>query len=389
MATAMPIKVLIVDDESIVRKGLRSTVPWAKYGMEVVADAPNGRKAWDMFLDFGPQVVITDIVMPEMDGIELSRKVKETAPETKIILLSCHREFEYAQQGMRLGASGYLLKTAFEDEELETMLAQFQRDLTAAPRASSGGADDERLGAWIYAWLNGQSERHRQDLERLTAGDGEGRPAYAYLLKREETGADWRELLGDASFEGAKIIPYDESRCFLLLPQSQTGAAEDGLIALRAGRPGLTWARRGPLADAGQRLDAFESLHKEAELERVYGFAAGEWPEAIARAVRLLHDRPEAEWSVSEVAGMVGLSRSHFSILFKKTLGDSFVAFQYKRKLKVARRLLAETALTMQEIAEKTGLSDSKYFSKWFKRCTGETPSHYRARQKSEALRTE
>ena len=113
---------MIADDESIVRKGLRSTVPWDRFGMEVVADSPNGQAAWEAFLEFRPQVVITDIVMPEMDGIELSRKVKEVAPETRIILLSCHRDFEYAQEGMRLGASGYLLKTAFEDEELEAML---------------------------------------------------------------------------------------------------------------------------------------------------------------------------------------------------------------------------------------------------------------------------
>jgi two-component system response regulator YesN len=82
----------------------------------------------------------------------------------------------------------------------------------------------------------------------------------------------------------------------------------------------------------------------------------------------------------------VGLSRSHFSILFKKTVGDSFIAFQYKRKLRLAYGLLRETSLTMQEIAEKTGLGDSKYFSKWFKRCTGQTPSQYRAEQKGESL---
>ena len=99
MMKAGNIRVMIADDESIVRKGLRSTVPWDRFGMEVVADSPNGQAAWEAFLEFRPQVVITDIVMPEMDGIELSRKVKEVAPETRIILLSCHRDFEYAQEG--------------------------------------------------------------------------------------------------------------------------------------------------------------------------------------------------------------------------------------------------------------------------------------------------
>ncbi|NEN82305.1 response regulator, partial [Paenibacillus elgii] len=128
---AKPIKVLIADDEVIIRRGLISTVPWDKYGMTVVADVPNGRRGWEAFLEHRPDVVITDIVMPEMDGIELARKVKACEPRTKILLLSCHRDFEYAQQGIKLGASGYLLKTSFNDEELEEFLAAFRQELGA------------------------------------------------------------------------------------------------------------------------------------------------------------------------------------------------------------------------------------------------------------------
>ena len=86
--TSSSIKVLIADDESIVRKGLKSTVPWAKYGMEVVADAANGRKAWEAFQEHQPQVVITDIVMPEMDGIELARRAAELDPDIKIMFIT-------------------------------------------------------------------------------------------------------------------------------------------------------------------------------------------------------------------------------------------------------------------------------------------------------------
>lgn len=95
-----PIKVLIADDESIVRRGLMATVNWGQFNMAVVADAPNGQKAWEAFLLHEPEVVITDIVMPEMDGIELAKRVKEKAPNTRVLLLSCHRDFEYAQKGV-------------------------------------------------------------------------------------------------------------------------------------------------------------------------------------------------------------------------------------------------------------------------------------------------
>ena len=398
METAQTIKVLIADDESIVRKGLRSTVPWHKYGMEVVADAPNGCKAWEAFLVHQPQIVITDIVMPEMDGIELSRKVKGAAPNTKIILLSCHRDFEYAQQGMKLGASGYLLKTAFEDEELEGMLEKFQRELAVPSAVVSGEseANGERLSHLLYAWLNGHSDKFSHEMHKRTEEEWrfDGKPVYVYLIKTSGCEGAWLDLLKDAVDDDRQVcagavIPFGEERCYWILPESHMDAAESLLVEKKSENARLQWAKRGPLSGAEERLRAFLSLHKEAELEKTYGVSATDWPEPIWKAVKLLYDHPAAEWSVSDVAGQVGLSRSHFSILFKKAVGDSFVAFQYKRKLKLAYGLLKDTTLTMQEIAERTGLGDSKYFSKWFKRCTGQTPSYYRAQQKDGVPRTE
>jgi len=391
------IKVLIADDESIVRKGLQATVPWEKYGMEVVADAPNGRKAWEAFQLHRPHIVITDIVMPEMDGIELSRRVKQAAPDTRIVLLSCHRDFEYAKEGLKLGASGYLLKTAFEDDELESMLEQFRKELSAS-RPESGddsdeSVDEERLGTQLYAWLSGHSDKFARELEKLAEAKSswQGQPLYVYAVK---SGLGWREAaegLGrdDTLRKNGAIIPFSEERWYWLLPSALADAADGWLVERKSERAGLHWARLGPAEEAAEWLRAICSLHKEAEMEKTYGVSSGDWPEPIWKALRLMHDNPAADWSVSDVAGQVGLSRSHFSILFKKTVGLSFVAYQYKRKLKIASELLKDTSLTMQDIAERTGLGDSKYFSKWFKRCTGQTPSHYRAQQKDGASRTE
>ncbi|MCJ8014674.1 response regulator [Paenibacillus sp. KQZ6P-2] len=393
MDTAKKIKVLIADDESIVRKGLRSTVAWERFGMEVVADAPNGMKAWEAFLEYRPEVVITDIVMPEMDGIELSRKVKETAEDTRIILLSCHRDFEYAQQGMRLGASGYLLKTAFEDEELEEMLEKFQRELSVpVPETPQDG---ERLETLLFSWLNGRSDKFPAELAKLHEGPWHynGQPLHIYLIRTAECGSSWNGLLQDAEqaecgmCEGT-LIPYGEEYCYWIVSDSLREAANSLLVECKSRCGRLQWSRRGSLMLTEDLKEAFLSLHKEAELERIYGVSGEDWPEPIWKAVHLLHANPAADWSASDLAEEVGLSRSHFSILFKKAVGDSFIAFQYKRKLRLASGLLRDTTLTMQEIAERTGLGDSKYFSKWFKRCTGQTPSHYRAQQKGDASQT-
>lgn len=401
METTKTIKVLIADDESIVRKGLRSTVPWHKYGMEVVADSPNGLKAWEAYQIHLPQIVITDIVMPEMNGIELLRKVKEVDKDTRIILLSCHRDFEFAQQGIKLGASGYLLKTAFEDEELEGMLEKFQRELTSSSPVADAETSEiygERLGSLLFAWQSGHSSKFVDEIDKLIR---EKLPLnrehlYIYLIKTCGCNCSYLDLVklnedenSGMPHSASVIIPYGEDLCYWIVLGDELETADSLLVQMKSQTEKLKWVKRGPLDNAEDLSKAFMALHKEAEVEKLHGISSQDWPEPIWKAVKLLHENPGADWSVSDLASQVGLSRSHFSILFKKTVGDSFVAFQYKRKLKLAKALLRDTQLTMQDIAERTGLGDSKYFSKWFKRCTGQTPSYYRIQQKDAVIRTD
>lgn len=104
------IKVFITEDESIVREGLRDIVPWEKYGFEFVGDAPDGEMALPLIRRLRPDVLITDIKMPFMDGLALSSIVSRELPDTKIIILSGYSDFEYARQAINLNVDQYLLK---------------------------------------------------------------------------------------------------------------------------------------------------------------------------------------------------------------------------------------------------------------------------------------
>ena len=104
------IKVFITEDESIVREGLRDIVPWEKYGFEFVGDAPDGEIALPLIRKLKPDVLITDIKMPFMDGLALSSIVSRELPDTKIIILSGYSDFEYARQAIALNVDQYLLK---------------------------------------------------------------------------------------------------------------------------------------------------------------------------------------------------------------------------------------------------------------------------------------
>lgn len=104
------LKVFLVEDESIMREGLRDSIPWQQYGYEFVGEAADGEMALPLIRKFMPDVLITDIKMPFMDGLALSEIVTKEFPNVKIIIISGHDDFEYARRAIHVGVEQYLLK---------------------------------------------------------------------------------------------------------------------------------------------------------------------------------------------------------------------------------------------------------------------------------------
>lgn len=111
-------RVLLVDDEAMAREGLRETFRWEENGFELVGEASNGAKAMPWIEKKEIDILITDIKMPVMDGLELTRITRERSPWVQVLLLSCYSDFEYVREGLRLGAADYLLKPTMEPEDL-------------------------------------------------------------------------------------------------------------------------------------------------------------------------------------------------------------------------------------------------------------------------------
>ncbi|WP_150273450.1 response regulator transcription factor [Paenibacillus tepidiphilus] len=112
------IKVLIVDDEPKLREGLRTLIPWEEQGYTVVATAANGIEALEKFHTFAPKLVIADIRMPGMDGLELINELRKEKADCHIMILSGYADFEYAKRAISLHIDGYLLKPVDEEELL-------------------------------------------------------------------------------------------------------------------------------------------------------------------------------------------------------------------------------------------------------------------------------
>lgn len=116
------IKVFLVEDEIIVRNGIKKQINWEKEGLEFIGEASDGELAFPMIQQLKPDIIITDIKMPFMDGLQLSKLVKKEMPDIKIIVLSGYDEFEYAKEAINIGITDYLLKPIASEELLKAVL---------------------------------------------------------------------------------------------------------------------------------------------------------------------------------------------------------------------------------------------------------------------------
>lgn len=124
-------KVFLVEDEIVTREGIRDRVDWAAAGFQFCGEAPDGELALPLLEKTRPDVLITDIKMPFMDGLQLCKIVRDRLPSLKIIILSGHDEFQYAQEAVRLGVTEYLLKPVGV-QDLHLVLEKVARQLDQA-----------------------------------------------------------------------------------------------------------------------------------------------------------------------------------------------------------------------------------------------------------------
>lgn len=117
-----PYKILLVDDEAEVRTSIIRKIDWSAVGFQVVGDAENGVDALEKIEQLEPDVVLTDIRMPYMDGLEMAERLREIHPSIKVVLFSGFDDFEYAQKAIKLNIIEYILKPVNAEEMMEILL---------------------------------------------------------------------------------------------------------------------------------------------------------------------------------------------------------------------------------------------------------------------------
>ncbi|GAA0137677.1 response regulator transcription factor [Paenibacillus sp. YSY-4.3] len=163
-------RVMIVDDEAILRTGMLHLCNWSEYGIEIVAQASNGLEALQYIEVVHPHVVITDIVMPIMDGVEFAKIMGKEHPEIKIVVLSSYSEFNYVREVFKYGVTDYLLKPKVSASELISLIQSLCSGIDLSEQSQPSAKNDPALllGQWLGSHIeeDKQNEALLQELDR-------------------------------------------------------------------------------------------------------------------------------------------------------------------------------------------------------------------------------
>ncbi|MBR5968310.1 MAG: response regulator [Lachnospiraceae bacterium] len=203
-------KVLIVEDEDIIRKGIAYTMDWMGMGCTIVGEAVNGAEGLEKISELEPDIVLADIMMPVMDGIEMIRRAKEDAsmPSFKPVILTSYADFEYARNAISLGVSAYLMKPVDEDElkkEIARIIAEIERErrydrLTEMKSPSDRTPEvfikSDRENDYVQHILNATKDRYAEKISIETFSEELGVSA-SYLSRKfkDSTGTGYLDYL--------------------------------------------------------------------------------------------------------------------------------------------------------------------------------------------------
>lgn len=417
----MTYKVFLVEDEIATREGMRDAVDWAAAGYQFCGEAPDGELALPLIRERQPETVITDIKMPFMDGLQLCRILRETLPLTKIIILSGHDEFRYAQEAIQIGVTEYLLKPV-SPHELGTALRKIARQLDEEQQAS---AQIQALHAQMASHRDMLRERCLLDLvtgnscpadfieQARNLGIDLLAPWYQVMVVRAVLPSDVNEIplytvykqidkvLAEIIGQKGSVIPFRQGlkETILILKGAHPAmlaretqmlseliqrriAEQTGCTAVVGA--GETTERLGTISLSFAQALAQISLDERRYLAETHAPAKYQQLEhegavMIAKARSYIDTHyADPDISLSQVAAQVLLSPAYFSAVFGREAGETFIEYLTRVRIRKAVDLLRSTSLTSSEIGYQIGYQNPRYFYSVFRKIVGQPPTEFR-----------
>lgn len=364
-------KLLIVDDDEIVCRGLGRCIPWTQMGIKVVGLVYDGEMALEYVERERPDLVIVDINMPFMDGMEFSTVVRQKYPDMKTILLTAYQEFAYAQKAVQLQVFEYLTKP-FTNEEV---MAAVKRALRAIEEEREyRGRIRKNPDVFLDSEVRFRTEGFQGELPKLRKQVQECVRQRDFSRMKEEMGKLFERI--------RKIRPEDGVAVRFLLVELMRAAWEATEDDQVYGE--FLQKSSGLLAQimdtrSSSQLEETAGRHFQYVYEYLESYNTTDIEKRVNQAVKYIRQcYSDPELNLNEVASQVSLSASYLGNSLKKYKNTSYVNLLNQVRIENAKKLLARPSIRTCEVAFLVGFNSSQYFSSCFKKNTGMTPGAFR-----------
>ncbi len=416
--------VIVAEDEWNLRKGLIRNIEWESLGFQVIGEAENGVESLELVEKLEPDLLLTDVKMPLMTGIELAREVREIRPNTQIAFLSGYDDFSYAQQAIQYNVVSYILKpitTSALTIELELIrkkidekFAEFSSKTHIQARTETisflmsllidpyqeeiGEANERRLlhQAREYGLLEEEGNRLKYMVIVSTFRDEkdggtnctlpENVNAIESILKKY--------VKHSSFFVGNRIVslvydsPRNVNRYLHILVDDIIQSTKRIMnyevhIGISKGKDNLQECHQA-YCEAMQAINSCGTVEGNvcymSDIERINEEKqTSSGSEICDKALEKIEkEYTDSEISLVSISNDIGISPNYLSALIKKSTGSTFIELLTKKRVERAKELLITSNLKIREITEQCGYNDQHYFSYSFKKYVGMSPNAYR-----------
>lgn len=391
----MKIKVLIVDDEKLERVLIRKGFDWEKSGFEIIGEASGGERALE-YLKRGeiPDIVLTDINMPGMDGLTLAEEILKIYSGCFIVIVTGYRDFDYARRALKIGVKDFILKPVDFTDIKNTVLS------------IKSEIEENRI------FMDELSDLKAREFEsrRIVLGN-----SFNNIINNKLSESETLTTLSDyslnslakscmcalISFNDNELISDTETVCDVMDFFERDGA--DLCIASNSGDIVVYFS--------GEKQGNIESILKngcefiESSTDYIYEYYLSDlcsgvqgirdayaqvnslvkneknkkYNKITQKAINYINENlSDAELSLKTVASAVFVNESYLSRVFRQETGERLIEYITKKRIDLSKELLNTTDLKAYEIAEAVGINNAHYFSICFKKLVGMTVTEYK-----------
>ncbi|QCT01085.1 two component transcriptional regulator, AraC family [Paenibacillus algicola] len=407
--------ILVVDDESFVREALTETIREASSEYVIAGAARHGEEALEILQSHPVDLVITDVRMPRMDGLELCRRIYEYNPEISIVLLTGYADFSYARQAMKYQVSDYLLKPCDSAEIIQVIekLAEahrLQRFQKQVEQLRHSHVLEKHLNDLLYGipipYFNQSILPVYQCIYLLCIAPAEKVPHLIWneqqaLNAVKNIAEEWLEpqvravgILEEDHLviymfnEHVRTLPEMEALALELHSAIQSNLKLTVKLGLSQGAQHQSevprryrqscQAMQAALQEPSKHLCSYGNEDSEQELDEwVPDMSEKGKRRVVEHMLQVIDERYPDNLSLRLLADEVYMNPTYLGRIFKEDTGHSFNYYLNLVRVKQAKQLLEDFRIRVYEVCDQVGFKDPAYFSQTFKKYTGVTPQEY------------